>query len=92
MPLELLKGKVVAVVDHTDAVRAKEILAVIPASSPLYRHPLSTLSARGCEIAKRQIKACRKGGGYMLNLSFPAQASIKDLKGLMTELKEYGRY
>ena len=91
--LELPKGKVVAVVDHTDAVRAKEILgghtciiATVPASIKYV--PLR----EAAEIVKKQIKACHKGGGYMLNLAFPAQASIKDLKGLMAELKEYAKY
>jgi hypothetical protein len=91
--LELPKGKVVAVVDHTDAVQAKEVLgghtciiATLPASIKYASLP------QAAELIKRQIKACRKGGGYMLNLSFPTQASIQDLKGLMAELKEYGRY
>ncbi len=91
--LELPQGKVVAVVDHTDAVRAKEILgghtciiATLPAS-------IKYASLReAAEIAKNQIRACRKGGGYMLNLSFPARASLEDLKGLMSELKDYGKY
>lgn len=91
--LELPKGKVVAVVDHTDAVKAKEILGghtciitTLPAS-------IKYASLReAAEIAKNQIKDCKKGGGYMVTLSFPAQASIKDLKGLMQELKEYARY
>jgi hypothetical protein len=91
--LELPKGKLVAVVDHTDAVLAKEILgghiciiATVPAS-------IKYASLRqAAEIVKTQIKACKKGGGYMLHLTMPAQASVKDLKGLMLELKEYARY
>jgi uroporphyrinogen-III decarboxylase len=91
--LELPRGKVVAVVDHTDAIQAKEILgghtcviATLPAS-------IKYVSLReAAEIAKSQIKACMKGGGYMLNLAFPAQASIKDLKGLMADLKESAKY
>ena len=91
--LELPKGKVVAVVDHTDAVRAKEILgghnciiATVPAS-------IKYLSLReAAEVIRSQIRACKKGGGYMLHLTLPAQASVEDLKGLMQELREYARY
>jgi len=91
--LELPKGNVVGVVDNTDAIQAKEILgghtciiATLPAS-------IKYSSLReAAEIAKKQIEACKNGGGNMLNQSFPAQVSIKGLNGLMTELKEYASY
>jgi hypothetical protein len=91
--LELPKGKVVAVVDHTDAALAKEILGghtcvitTLPAS-------IKYVSLReAADLAKSQIKACRKGGGYMMNLSLPAPAAIPELKALIAELKEYARY
>jgi len=91
--LELPKGKVVAVVDHTDAALAKEILgghmcviATVPASIKY-----ATLS-EAAEIIKNQIKACRKGGGYMINLALPAQATVPELQKLMAEIKDYARY
>jgi uroporphyrinogen-III decarboxylase len=59
--LELPRGKVVAVVDHTDAVRAKEILGghtciigTLPASIKY-----ASLS-EAAEIARKQIKSCLK--------------------------------
>jgi hypothetical protein len=91
--LELPKGKVIALVDHSDVVRAKEVLgghACVIGTGPASLKYASLQEVE--DYYKNQIKMCKKGGGYMLNLSFPDNATLTDLKRLMNSIKEAGRY
>lgn len=91
--LELPKGKVVALVDHTDVIRAKEILGghtCIIGTAPA---SLKYASLQEVEYYyKNLIKVCRKGGGFMLNISCPDKATMESFKGMVGSIKEYGRY
>jgi len=91
--LELPKGKVIALVDHSDVVQAKEILGghtCIIATAP---HSLKYASAReNADYYKNQIKMCGKGGGFMLNINFPDKGSMEGLKAMVESIREYGKY
>jgi uroporphyrinogen-III decarboxylase len=91
--LELPKGKVAALVDYSDAARAKEILGghtCVIGTAPASLKYASLQEA--ADFYKEQIKSCAKGGGYMVNLSFPGQGTMEELKALINKVKEYGRY
>ncbi len=91
--LELPRGKVIALVDHSDVMLAKEILGghtCIIGTAPASIRYVSLPEA--VDFYKNQIQACKKGGGYMLNLTFPGQASQSDIQGVLNSIKEYGRY
>ena len=91
--LELPKGKAVAVVEHMDVVQAKEILGghtCIMGNVPKslrYTSPTAVLS-----YYKDLIGKCGKGGGLMLNISFPYNCSIGELQDMVTRIKEYATY
>jgi hypothetical protein len=91
--LELPKGKVAALVDHTDVVRAKEVLGnhccVIGTAPASIRY--ASLQA-AADYFKNLIKQCARGGGFMINLSFPSVGSSADLKAMIDSIKEYARY
>jgi uroporphyrinogen-III decarboxylase len=89
----LPKGKVIALVDHTDVARAKEVLGghtCIIGTGPASLRYASVLEVE--DYFKNQIQVCGKGGGYMLNLSFPHNATIDQLKAMVKSIKEYGTY
>jgi hypothetical protein len=91
--LELPKGKVVAFVEHMDVIQAKEILdghtCVIGKAPPSMKYA----SLQEVEdYYKNLIKVCGKGGGFMLNISFPEKATTEELKAMVDSIKEYGRY
>jgi len=91
--LELPKGKVVALVDHSDVIRAKEILdghTCIIGTAPYslkYASPQES-----ADYYKNLIKACGKGGGFMLNIHFPDKVTTEDLKTMIDSIREYGTY
>ena len=91
--LELPKGKMVASVEHMDAVRAKEILgghicimSRIPLSSKLW-------SLREVEkYTKELIDKCGKGGGFILDIRLPDKGTAEEFKKLLDSIREYSRY
>jgi len=91
--LELPKGKVAALVDHSDVIRAKEILGGHTCIIATVPYSLKYASLQEVEdYYKNLIKVCRKGGGFMLNLSLPDNASPEGLKEMMESIREYARY
>jgi hypothetical protein len=91
--LELPKGKIVASVEHMDAVKAKEILA--GHSCIMVRPPLSSKvwSLREVEKYTRElIDRCGKGGGFQLNLRLPDKGTAEDFKAVLDSIREYARY
>jgi len=91
--LELPKGKAVAVVEHMDVVQAKEILnghtcvmGNVP-KSLRYTSPTEVLG-----YYRDLIKKCGKGGGLMLNISFPYNCSVDELKEMVNRIKEHAVY
>jgi uroporphyrinogen-III decarboxylase len=91
--LELPKGKIAALVDHSDVVRAKEILkghtCVIGTAPASIRYGSLQNAA---DYFKNLIKQCAKGGGFMLNLSFPDKGTTADLKAMINSIKIAARY
>ena len=91
--LELPKGKVIALVDHSDVKRAKEILGGHTCIIGTAPHSLKYASLREVEdYYKDLIKICGQGGGFMLNLNFPDNATAESLKTMVESVREYGRY
>ena len=91
--LELPKGKVVATVDHTDAVLAKEILGGHCCISTGGPSSLRLASVGEVESHyKHLLDVCGKGGGLILNLIVPASAAKEEALKLINSIKEYGRY
>ncbi len=91
--LELPRGKVIASVDHTDAVLAKEILGghcCVSTGGPssLKLHSLKEVE----EYYKKLMDACKKGGGLMLNIRLPDRAGKEDVQAMLNSLREYARY
>lgn len=90
--LELPKGKVIASVDHEDAVRAKEILrghTCVLTGAP---HSLRLASLKEFEdYYKHVIDICAEGGGFMMNMGLP-KGEKEDLQALVDSIKEYARY
>jgi hypothetical protein len=91
--LELPKGKVLASIEYVDSVKAKEILGDhtclyvrIPLSSKLW----SIQEVEDC--TKDLIDKVGKGGGVILDVRLPDKATHEQLKKLMNNLREYGRY
>jgi hypothetical protein len=91
--LELPKGKIAALVDHSDIVRAKEILkghTCVIGTAPASIRYGSLQSAS--DYFKNLIKQCAGGGGFMLNLSFPDKGTTADLKAMINSIKIAARY
>lgn len=91
--LELPKGKVIAFVEYMDVVQAKEILGghtcVIGKAPPSLKY---TSLQEVEDYYKSQIKVCGKGGGFMLNIRLPDNATTEEAKAMVDSIKEYGRY
>jgi uroporphyrinogen-III decarboxylase len=90
--LELPKGRVIAVVEHMDVVRAKDILkdhccVLGKGPSSLRLSPLKEIE----EYYKHLIDLCAKGGGFMLSIGVP-KGNKEDAKTMLESIKEYGRY
>lgn len=91
--LELPKGKIVASVEHMDAVRARQILG--GHSCILTRGPLSSKlwSLREVEsYTKDLIDKCGKNGGFILDLRLPDKAKTEDIQAMIKSINEYSRY
>jgi hypothetical protein len=91
--LELPRGKVLASIEYTDSVLAKEILkdhtclyVRIPLSSKLW----SVQEVEDC--TKDLIDKVGKGGGLIVDVRMPDKATRGQLKQLMDNIREYGRY
>jgi len=90
---ELPPGKIVASIEHMDAVKAKQLLG--GHTCLLVRGPLSSRiwSLRQVEAYyKDLIDACGKGGGLMINVRLPDKTGKEDARALLAELSAYGRY
>jgi len=91
--LELPKGKVVAVIEHTDIQEAREILrghTCVICKPPVSLHLASIQETK--DYYKDLIKACAKGGGFMLRMILPNKATVEELKEMVATIKEYAQY
>jgi len=91
--LELPKGKILASIEASDAVRAKEILG--GHTSLLVRVPnTSKLWSVGQleSFVKDLIDQCGKNGGLIIVMKMPGKARIEDMQAMMKSVSEYGRY
>jgi hypothetical protein len=91
--LELPKGKVVAVIEHTDIALAREILrghTCIIAKPPVSLQ--FTSIPETLAYYRDVIKAYGKGGGLILRMLLPHKATTEDLKVMVESIKEYARY
>jgi uroporphyrinogen-III decarboxylase len=93
--LELPKGKVVCIFEHTDMAKAKEILGghlCIMGNVP------SSLLVAGSvqdveEYCRNLIEICGKGGGFILvNGSSIDEARPENIKAMIDSVKKYGVY
>ncbi|OGO07309.1 MAG: hypothetical protein A2Y92_02830 [Chloroflexi bacterium RBG_13_57_8] len=90
--LELPKGKVIASVEHVDAVRAKEILkghTCIMARGPLSSKLWSIRQVE--EYSKEMIDKCGKGGGFICNVRLPDKGAAPEYQKMLSAIREYGR-
>lgn len=91
--LELPKGKIVASVEHMDAVRAKQILG--GHTCILTRGPLSSKLWSLQEVesyTKDLIDKVGKNGGFILDLRLPDRAKTEDIQAMLKSIQEYARY
>jgi hypothetical protein len=91
--LELPKGKIVASVEHMDAVKAKEILG--GHTCIMVRGPLSSKLWSLREVEKyyqELIDKCGKGGGLVLDIRLPNKGTTAAYRAMLDSLREYGRY
>jgi hypothetical protein len=91
--LELPKGKVLAMVDHADVLRTKEILA--GHTCVMTTGPASLKYASMHEIEEyytNLVRTCKKGGGFIINIIFPDHTKGEPLKKMVESIKEAGRY
>jgi hypothetical protein len=91
--LELPKGKVIASIEHMDAVRAKQILK--GHTCLLVRAPQTSKvwSLREVEsYTKELIDNCGEGGGLLLNIRLPDKAKTADVRAMIKSINEYSRY
>ena len=93
--LELPKGKVVCRFEHTDMARAKAILGdhfCIEGNVPSSLLQLAS-PAEVDEYCKNLIKACAKGGGFILSHgSSIDEAKPANVKAMIDAAKKYGTY
>ena len=91
--LELPKGKVVASIEHMDAVKAKQILGN---HTCLYvRGPLSSKLWSLHEIEKyykELFDKCGKKGGLLMNIRLPDKSRTEDVQAMLKSISEYCRY
>ena len=91
--LELPKGKVIASVEHMDAVKAREILK--GHTCIMVRSPLSSKlwSVREVEkYTKELIDKCGKGPGLILDIRLPDKGTKEEFKQMLDSVREYSRY
>jgi uroporphyrinogen-III decarboxylase len=91
--LELPKGKAVASVEHMDVLQVKEILGGhtciignVP-KSLRYTTPKEALA-----YYKNLIEKVKEGGGIMLNIALPHNATLDEKKEMVKTIKEYATY
>ncbi len=91
--LELPKGKAVASVEHMDVIQVKEILGGhtciignVP-KSLRYTTPKEALA-----YYKDLIEKVKEGGGIMLNIALPQNATLDEKKEMVKTIKEYAMY
>jgi hypothetical protein len=91
--LELPKGKILASIEATDAVRVKEILG--GHTSLLVRCPntckLWSLGQLESFI-KDLIDKCGKNGGLIIVIKMPDKVGIEDMQAMLKSIAEHGRY
>jgi hypothetical protein len=91
--LELPKGKVIASIEHMDAVRAKDILK--GHTCIMVRGPLSSKLWSIPQVekySKEMIDKCGKGGGLILNVRMPDKGTTAEYQKMLDAVREYGRY
>ena len=91
--LELPKGKVIASIEHMDAIRAKEILR--GHTSIMVRSPQSSKlwSLRQVEeFSRSMIDKIGTGGGLILNIRMPDRGTKEQYQKMLDSIREYGRY
>jgi hypothetical protein len=91
--LELPKGKVIASIEHMDAVRAKDILK--GHTCIMVRGPLSSKLWSIPQVekySKEMIDRCGKGGGLILNVRMPDKGTTAEYQKMLDAVREYGRY
>ncbi len=94
--LELPKGKVLASVEHMDAIKAREILdghTCIMIRGP---HSSKIWSVREVEqYTKELIDKCRKvgkSGGLIIAMRMPDRGTKEEYRQMLDRIREYGRY
>jgi hypothetical protein len=94
--LELPRGKVLASVEHMDAIKAREILdghTCIMIRGP---HSSKIWSVRQVEqYTKELIDKCRragKSGGLILAIRMPDRGTKEEYQQMLDRIREYGRY
>lgn len=90
---ELPAGKSIAFVEHMDNVEAKQILGghtcvIGKAPASLKYAPINEVEA----YYKDVMDKCAPGGGFMMNVRLPENASIEELKTFLNNLREYATY
>lgn len=91
--LELPKGKVIASVDHSDVIRAREILKGHCCVSGGGPHSLRTCSLHEiAEYHKHLIDVCGKGGGFIMNIGIPTDCNKEDAQAMLNSIREYARF
>jgi len=91
--LELPKGKIIASVEHMDAVRAKEILQ--GHTCVFVRGPLSSKvwSLRQVEeYTKELMDKCGRGGGLIVNVKLPDKGTKEAYRKMLDSIRKHGRY
>jgi hypothetical protein len=91
--LELPKGRIIASVETVDIPKALDILR--GHTCVLSRGPFSLRVASAREIAEYYcdfFDKYGKGGGLILNIRLPDKASIEELQGMMSTIREHCRY
>jgi uroporphyrinogen-III decarboxylase len=93
--LEFPKGKVLARLDSTDIVKAKEILKghmCLEGNLPSSLLQMGTVEEVK-DYCKKLIDACAPGGGYILSpRSSTDEVNPENLKAMIEFTKEYGVY
>lgn len=91
--LEIPKGKMVASVEHMDAVQAKEILG---GHQCVMVHPPQSLRLASVpeseEYHKGLIDKCGKGGGFILWMVLPARGNPAEVKAMIESVRRHAEY
>lgn len=90
---ELPRTKVVALIDHADAVPAKKMLGdhnciIVTAPHSLEYAP----PQKSIDFYKNIMDQCATGGGLMLSINLPNNSTREELKAMIEEIREYSKY